>query len=121
MRLRRKPWARPELAACDFYVDDPPSYKGRWREFFDNSNPIHLELGCGKGGFISELAADNQNINYIAVDIKSEVLALAKRKIEKEYKERGIQEIKNIRLMSHNIELIDNMLDTVDFLSLIHI
>lgn len=121
MRLRRKPWARPELAACDFYVKDPPGYKGRWRELFGNSNPIHVELGCGKGGFIARLAAGNQNINYIAVDIKSEVLGLAKRKIEKEYNERGIEEIKNIRLMSQNIELIDNMLDTSDSIDKIYI
>lgn len=87
---------------------------------FGNNNPIHLELGCGKGGFISKLAADNQNINYIAVDIKSEVLGLAKRKIEKEYNERGI-EIKNIRLMSQNIELIDNMLSPEDSIDKIYI
>ncbi|HEX2927118.1 MAG TPA: tRNA (guanosine(46)-N7)-methyltransferase TrmB [Ruminiclostridium sp.] len=121
MRLRRKPWARPELAACDFYVDDPPQYKGRWRELFGNGNPVHLELGCGKGGFISRLAAANPNINYIAVDIKSEVLALAKRKIEKEYEENGIDRIENIRLMSQNIELIDNMLDSSDCIEKIYI
>lgn len=121
MRLRRKPWARPELAACDFYVDDPPQYKGRWHESFGNNNPVHLELGCGKGGFIAKLAAANQNINYIAVDIKSEVLALAKRKIEKEYEEKGIAKIQNIRLMSHNIELVDNMLDPVDSIEKIYI
>lgn len=121
MRLRRKPWARPELAECDFYVGDPPRYKGRWRELFGNGRPVHLELGCGKGGFISRLAADNQDINYIAVDLKSEVLALAKRKIEKEYELKGIDRIQNIRLMSQNIELIDNMLDPSDCIEKIYI
>jgi tRNA (guanine-N7-)-methyltransferase len=121
VRLRRKPWARPELAACDFYVDDPPRYKGRWRELFGNGNPVHLELGCGKGGFISRLAADNPDINYIAVDIKSEVLALAKRKIEKAYELKGIDRIENIKLMSQNIELIDNMLDSSDCIEKIYI
>lgn len=121
MRLRRKPWARPELAACAFYIDDPPGFKGRWRELFGNGNPMHLELGCGKGGFISKVAAANQHINYIAVDIKSEVLALAKRKIEHEFSTAGIAEIKNIKLMSQNIEQIDNMLDSADVMEKIYI
>jgi tRNA (guanine-N7-)-methyltransferase len=121
LRLRRKPWARPELAACDFFIDDPPELKGKWQELFGNNNPIHLELGCGKGGFISKVAVANQQINYIAVDIKSEVLALGKRKIEQEYADAGISDIKNIKLMSQNIEQIDNMLDVSDAIEKIYI
>lgn len=121
MRIRRKPWARPELAECSFFVEDPPQYKRKWQEFFGNNNPIHLELGCGKGGFISKVGASNQQINYIAVDIKSEVLALAKRKIEQEYNDSGINEILNIRLMSQNIEQIDNMLGSADTIEKIYI
>ncbi len=121
MRLRRKPWARPELAQCPFYVDNPPEIKGKWQELFGNKNPMQLELGCGKGGFISRLAAANQHINYIAVDIKSEVLGLAKRKIEAEYAAAGIGEIKNIKLMSQNIEQIDNMLAPEDSIEKIYI
>ncbi len=121
MRLRRKPWARPELAASPFYIDNPPEMKGKWRELFDNCNPMHLELGCGKGGFISKIAAANQQINFIAVDIKSEVLALAKRKIEAEYAAAGLTEINNVRLMSQNIELIDNMLAPTDVIEKIYI
>ena len=121
MRLRRKPWARPELAACNFYVDNPPEYRGEWQELFGNNNPMHLELGCGKGGFISKISAANQQLNYIAVDLKSEVLALAKRKIEAEYASAGIGEIKNIKLMSQNIEQIDNMLAPEDVIEKIYI
>ncbi len=121
MRLRRKPWARPELAACPFYIDNPPEMKGKWRELFGNSNPMHLELGCGKGGFISRVAAANPHINYIAVDLKSEVLALAKRKIEAEFAAAGINEINNVKLMSQNIEQIDNMLASTDQIEKIYI
>ena len=56
MRIRFKPWARPELEASKFYIDNPEEYKGKWKELFNNSNPIHIELGCGKGGFISNIA-----------------------------------------------------------------
>lgn len=121
MRLRRKPWARPELAACPFYMDNPPELKGKWQELFGNGNPMHLELGCGKGGFISKVAAAHPQINYIAVDLKSEVLGLAKRKIEAEYAAAGIREIKNIKLMSQNIEQIDNMLAPEDAIDKIYI
>ncbi|PYG87769.1 tRNA (guanine-N7-)-methyltransferase [Ruminiclostridium sufflavum DSM 19573] len=121
MRLRRKPWARPELAACDFFIADPPVYRGRWQELFGNEKPMHLELGCGKGVFISEAGAANQHINYIAVDIKSEVLALARRKIVQGYSDAGYSEVNNIKLMSQNIELIDNMLDSTDVIEKIYI
>ncbi len=121
MRLRRKPWARPELAACPFYMDNPPELKGKWQELFGNGNPMHLELGCGKGGFISKVAVAHPQINYIAVDLKSEVLGLAKRKIEAEYAAAGIREINNIKLMSQNIEQIDNMLAPGDAIDKIYI
>ena len=120
MRLRYKPWARPELAACPFYITDPPGYIGKWNELFERKQEIHLELGCGKGGFISRLASANPAINYIAVDIKSEVLVLAKRKIEQEYEKAGL-EINNIKLMSHDIERIDIMLNNDDVVSRIYI
>ena len=86
MRIRFKPWARPELEASKFYIDNPEEYKGKWIELFNNSNPIHLELGCGKGGFISNIAVYNPYINYIAIDLVDAMLGLAKRKIEEEYR-----------------------------------
>lgn len=49
MRIRFKPWARPELEASAFYIYNPEEYKGKWKALFKNKNPIHLELGCGKG------------------------------------------------------------------------
>ena len=78
MRIRYKKWARPELEASKFYIDAPEEWKGKWKEFFKNSNnPIHLELGCGKGQFISNLASSNLNVNYIAIDLVDAMLGLA--------------------------------------------
>jgi tRNA (guanine-N7-)-methyltransferase len=116
MRMRRKPWARPELDSCKFFVQKPSEYKGRWKEFFGNDKPIYMELGCGKGTFMAVHGSENPNINYIAVDIKDEVLVLAKRNIEKAYAEKK-HELNNVALMSQEIALIDDMLsneDTVD-------
>ena len=78
MRMRKKPWARPELEACEFFIQKPSEYKGRWKEFFKNDNPIYMELGCGKGTFMAVHGSQNPDINYITVDIKDEVLVLAK-------------------------------------------
>ena len=90
MRIRFKPWARPELESSSFYRDNPEKLKNKWiNEFKNHNNPIHLELGCGKGQFISQLSVQNPDINYIAIDIKDEVLGLAKRNIEKAFKEKG--------------------------------
>ena len=121
MRLRRKPWARPELEACDFYIKDPSECIGKWREIFGNDNPIHLELGCGKGGFISQMAAKNPQINYIGIDIKSEVLVLGKRKIEEEFKKAGRDSIDNVKLMPQDIERIFLMLSPEDKIGRIYI
>lgn len=121
MRLRRKPWARPELEACDFYVKEPAEYFGKWKSFFGNENPIHLELGCGKGGFISKMAAYNADINYIGIDIKSEVLVLGKRKIESEFKSAGREKIDNVKIMPQDIERIFLMLSPEDRVDRIYI
>ncbi len=120
MRLRRKPWARPELEACDFYVKEPAKYYGKWKSVFNNDNPIHLELGCGKGGFISKMASQNADINYIGIDIKSEVLVLGKRKIEEEFKKVS-REIDNVKIMPQDIERIFLMLSSEDRISRIYI
>ena len=81
--MRRKPWARPELAECDFFVDEPKLNRGKWAQCFKKQQPLHLELGCGKGSFIGKIAYDHPDINYIGVDIKSEVLAVGRRNIVK--------------------------------------
>ena len=89
MRMRRKPWVREELANCEFFVENPCEILGNWGNKFKKKQPLHLELGCGKGTFIAKLACENPEINYVAVDIKSEVLGLAKRNIEAEYLEKN--------------------------------
>ncbi len=121
MRIRYKKWARPELEASKFYTDTPEEYKGNWKDFFENpQNPIHLELGCGKGQFISKLASENLNINYIAIDLIDAMLGLAKRNIEQTYKEKNI-EPKNIAITRFDIERIPLILDKQDDIKRIYI
>ena len=121
MRIRYKKWARPELEASKFYIDNPEEWKGKWKQFFKNSeNPIHLELGCGKGQFISNLASSNLDINYIAIDLVDAMLGLAKRNVEQIYQEKNL-EPNNIVLTRFDIERILMILEEKDNIQRIYI
>lgn len=103
MRIRRKKWAKEELEKAEFYIDKPEIYKNKWKSKFENDNPLYLELGCGKGYFISSLAQKHEDINYIAVDMIEAMLGLSKRNIEDAFKDKKIS---NIYLIRANIERI---------------
>ena len=120
MRIRCKPWAKPELEACEFCINEPESLKGRWDSVFTKKSPLYLELGCGKGGFISQVASANPDVNFIAVDIKNEMLVLAKRKIEEAYKEKNFK-TENIKIFIKNIEQINDVFGDGDKIDRIYI
>jgi tRNA (guanine-N7-)-methyltransferase len=120
LRIRRKPWAEPELKACPFCVQNPDDYKGKWNTTFKNQAPIYLELGCGKGGFISQIAPQNLNVNFIAVDMIDAMLGLAKRKLEKAYADIN-QPTDNIKIFIKNIERISETFGDGDSIERIYI
>ena len=121
MRIRYKKWARPELEASKFYIDNPEEWKGKWKQLFKKTeNPIHLELGCGKGQFIANLSSNNLNINYIAIDLVDAMLGLAKRNVEQIYQEKNI-EPDNIILTRFDIERILMILEEQDNIERIYI
>lgn len=120
MRLRKKPWARPELESCDFFIVNPKEYKNKWNELFGNEKPIYLELGCGKGTFMAVHGSENPEINYMAIDIKDEVLVLAKRNIEKAFEEKN-RSVDNVKLMAQEILIINEILGEEDNISRIYI
>lgn len=121
MRLRHKPWAVPELNASAFYIKEPREQIGRWKSLFKNpQNPLYLELGCGKGTFISKMAVSNDNINFIGIDIKSEVLGLTKRNIVKEF-EAASKSPDNVLITIHDIERIFLMMSPDDSVDRIYI
>lgn len=119
MRIRNKPWAKEELLASNFYVQKPEDYKGRWKEFFNNENEhIYLELGCGKGFFVKKAAKQNQNINYIAIDLIDAILGMANRNIIEEFENK---EVLNLALTRYDVEEINNILDQSDNIERIYI
>lgn len=120
MRIRFKPWARPELEASKFYIDNPQDYKGKWETLYKNKAPFHIELGCGKGSFIANLAVKNSNINYLAIDLVDAMLGLAKRNIERVYNDNN-RDIDNVYLTRYDIERIFLILDKKDKVERIYI
>lgn len=121
MRIRYKKWARPELEASNFYVDNPEEIKGKWKNQFKNPNlPLNLELGCGKGNFIAELASEKLDQNYIAIDLVDAMLGLAKRNVEQIYKEKNI-EPENVILTRFDIDRILLILSEEDNIDKIYI
>ncbi|MDE7138911.1 MAG: tRNA (guanosine(46)-N7)-methyltransferase TrmB, partial [Ruminococcus sp.] len=114
MRIRHKPWAKPELEACPFYIPNPQENKGRWCSVFSEpEKPLYVELGCGKGGFISQAAPAHPEINFVAMDIKNEMLVLAKRKLEEAYQKEN-KSPDNVRIAIQNIERLDTAWDEND-------
>ncbi len=120
MRIRHKPWAKPELEASSFFIKEPDLLKDKWLGSFKKEQPFYIELGCGKGGFISQAAFRSPEVNFLAVDIKYEMLGLAGRNVKRVYSEGG-RDIDNVFLTAHNIERIDMMLGENDRIDRIYI
>lgn len=82
MRVRNRKGASELLANNPQYViSNPEECKGKWSEIFGNDHPIHIEVGSGKGRFVTGMAAQNPDINYIGIDIQMTVLSYALDKV----------------------------------------
>lgn len=82
MRVRKRKGAQEHLENNPHYVIlEPEAAKGRWCEVFGNDHPIHIEVGSGKGAFITGMALKNPEINYIGIDIQLSVLSYALDKV----------------------------------------
>lgn len=120
MRIRRKPWARPELAACPYFYEPATEYRGTWHTLFQKNQPIYLELGIGKGAFIAQAAAAHPDINYMGVDIKSDVIGVARRRIESEF-EAVHRSPDNVVLTAFDITRLPTVMDERDRVDRIYI
>jgi tRNA (guanine-N7-)-methyltransferase len=106
MRIRRKPWARPELAACSYFVADPQKQRGSWQQIFGAVRPIHLDLGCGKCPFLADVAFAHRDKNHIGIDISMDILGVGRRNIAARF---GEEEPDNVALTAYNIEKLGEL------------
>ena len=105
MRLRNIPGARDVIADTSFCIKEPEKSKGKWKtEVFHNDNPIHIEIGMGKGQFIMELAKRHPEINYVGIEKYSSVLLPGIQKMEE------LEEpLKNLVFIRFDAEYITNI------------
>ena len=93
MRVRKRKGAEELiLAHPEYVVDQAHTFKGKWHERFGNDHPIHIEIGMGKGQFITEMAKAHPEINYIGVEIQVSVVSFALDKVLAE-------ELPNVQLL----------------------
>jgi len=110
MRLRGRKGIRESLEGQpELVVLDAAPHKGKWREFFGNDQPIYVELGMGKGRFISQMSARYPHINFIGVDMYDELLRRASEKARIVWEQKGESHPPNLALLRANIEGIETM------------
>lgn len=84
MRIRNVKKAFAKIENYEKVIWEPDMYKGKWNQLFKNNNPIHIEVGMGKGQFILEMARRNPAINYIGVERFTVIVVKALEKIEED-------------------------------------
>lgn len=112
MRLRGRKNIRESLERQpELVVLEPQKWRGRWREFFGNGNPIHIEIGMGKGQFISRMSADHPDINFIGMDIYDELLRRGSEKARAAWRDKGQEHVPNLALVRGNAEYLELMFE----------
>ena len=101
MRLRNVKDKEEILNNCKYLIKNPEDYKGKWKELFNNDNPIYIEIGMGKGKFILEKALKYKDINYIGIEKFDSVMAKAIKKIP--------DDLDNLKLIRMNALDIDKV------------
>ena len=102
MRLRNVRGANEIIEKSKYIVNDYVDYKGKFFSLFGNSNPIHIEIGMGKGDFIIGMALSNPDINFIGIEKFDSVLVRAVQKLES-------LDIPNLRLIRMDALNIDSV------------
>ena len=100
MRLRNVKGASAKIEASKYIINDYKSYFGKYKELFNNDNPICIEIGMGKGDFIKEIALNNSNINYIGIEKYDSVIVRAVEKLE----DRNLNNLKLIKMGARYID-----------------
>ena len=100
LRLKKVKDASNIIKKSDYIIEEPNNYKGKWNKVFNNSNPIEIEIGMGKGDFIIGMALKYPNINFIGIEMFDSVIVRAVQKLE----DKKIDNLKLIRMDANYIE-----------------
>ena len=102
MRLKNVKGANEIIVQGRYYVSSPNDYLGKWNNYFNNDNPIEIEIGMGKGNFIIEKAKRNPNINYIGIEKYDSVIVRAIQKSDE-------LELNNLAIVRMDARLINEV------------
>lgn len=102
MRLKKVKGALEIVSNSDYVIKEPKKYKGKYKSLFGNNNPIHIEIGSGKGDFIINMAKAYPNINFIGIEKYDSVLCKIVNKLE-------LENIKNLKLICMDAIEIDEV------------
>lgn len=104
MRLRNIKGAEEAVQNSLYCIQNPTSQKGNWKTLFQNENPIHIEIGMGKGQFLMQLATENPGINYIGIEKYTSVLYRAIQKME-------LEPLANLKFLCINAEILPDIFE----------
>lgn len=105
MRLKKVKDAKERIEESLYYVNHLENNKGKWHGVFKNDNPIHIEVGMGKGNFIIQMAKLHKDINYIGIEMYDSVMVKAVSKLKDE------EELSNLRLILLDANKIDEVFE----------
>lgn len=105
MRMRKKKNCAARIERCgDIRITNPEEHKGMWKAVFGNDNPIHLEIGCGKGSFVVGMAKLHPDVNFIAIEKVEDVIVMAMEKAVE-------NDVPNVRFMDLDAERIEDFFE----------
>lgn len=104
MRLKHIPGSEEKIQQSPYFVATPEQWKGSWTNLFGNDNPIHVEIGMGKGNFIIENAKRNPAINFVGIDKYPSVLVKATERLE-------LETLPNLKLLVLDAQTITDIFD----------
>ena len=109
MRLRNIPGAKDAIEESIYVIQNPQENKGNWNKVFPQNQPVHLEVGMGKGRFLMDMAKLHPEINYIGIEMYDSVLLRAIQKKEA-LAEEG-QELSNLKFMRMDARLLPEVFE----------
>ena len=109
MRMRNSKDQKDVINNCSFLINDPERYKGHFKDLFGNNNPIRLEIGCGKGKFIYEMAKTFPNVNFIGLEKFDNVMAKAIKTIDEKLTNLYLIKVDALKIG----DIFDHEIDTI--------
>lgn len=106
MRLKKIKDAKIRVEESEYYVNNPYKNKGNWKKIFGNDNPIHIEIGMGKGNFVIGMAKLHKDINYIGIEMYDSVMVKAVEKLKNE------DRLNNLKLVLFDAQNIDEIFES---------